>query len=122
VRDGKGISPNLFCDFCLPLTISEISGIFIVTDFHRHFKPHSKAIKFHISFSENIFLNKIKKAVGIKIPWCLEWCMVDMYKQSWPKVCGHPSGLITGSSLKAIFFNLFQTRTAGKNFVNACPN
>jgi len=72
VRDEKGISPNLFCDFCLPLTISERSGVIIVTDFHRHFKPLSEAIKFHLSFSENIFLNKIKKAMGIKISWCLE--------------------------------------------------
>jgi len=108
VRDGKGISLNLFCDFCLPLTIPERSGVIIETDFHRHFKPHSEAIKFHLSYSENtsIFLNKIKKAMGIKIPCCLEECMVD----------------IIGSSLKAIFFHLFQPRTAGKHFVNACPN
>jgi len=72
VRDGKRISPKLFCDFCLPLTVSERSGVIIETDFHRHFKPRSEAIKFHLFFSENIFLNKIKKAMGIKIPWCLE--------------------------------------------------
>jgi hypothetical protein len=49
VRDDKCISPHLFCDFCLLLTMSEGSVVIIMVDFHKQFKPLSLAIKFHFS-------------------------------------------------------------------------